>query len=270
MGMGRRLLFLNLLLIAGIGLCAQQLLSGWREFQSEENVGLMVEDARGTIGAQPEGTSDLIGEEALFHDFFVIAERDLFSPERRPESEEDEDASDLEPPEFPKRPQMHGATTIDGERKAFLTLFDSAKSTGSSKIVGLGETVQEYTVAEITDTTVTLRWNEHEEVIDIMDSEPGQPRAPAAARVAAVNIIRIGSHHAAVETTSPDEAEQAEGGGAGIDIGMVSGQEVQPGAVGRAQRMLGGRRGVGMPGQVAQPTNLGVPQPRGRAEQPVN
>ncbi len=269
--MGRRLLFLNLLLVAGIGICAQQVLSAWRSFQSEENVNLMIENASRAAGAEPVETSDVVGDEVLSHDFFVIAERDLFRPERHPASEADADASVLEVPEFPKRPQMHGATTIGGEQKAFLTLFDSPKSTGSPRIVGLGETVQEYTVAEITGTTVTLRWNDHVEVIDMMDSEPAQKTARAATKVAAVNIIRIGSHHAAVETTTPEEVGEAEGGGGGgLDIGIVGSQLGRQGAMGRGQRMTGGRTGIGGAGQRGRTPNLGVPQPRGRTQRPFN
>jgi len=264
--MGRRLLFLNLLLVAGIGICAQQLLSGWQSFQSEQSVNLMIEDASRVAGGGAVPVGDLAGDEVLSHDFFVIAERDLFSPERRLASESDADASVVEVPEFPKRPQMHGATTIGGEQKAFLTLFDSPKSTGSPRIVGLGETVQEYAVAEITGTTVTLRWNDHVEIIDMMDAEPAQKAAPAATKMAAVNIIRIGSRHAAVETTTPDEPEQEEGGG--LDIGVVGGQMGRQGQMGRGQQgmMGGGRRGAGAGGQGNRPTNLGVP----RTQRPIN
>jgi len=266
--MGRRLLFLNLLLLAGIGICAQQLLSGWGSFQSEQNVNLMIEDAGRVAGGGAGPIGDLVGDEVLSHDFFVIAERDLFRPERRPADESDADASVVEVPEFPKRPQMHGATTIGGEQKAFLTLFDSPKSTGSPRIVGLGETVQEYAVAEITGTTVTLRWNDHVEIIDMMDSEPSQKAGPAATKVAAVNIIRIGSRHAAVETTAPDEPARQEEGGGGLDIGVVGGQMSRQGqgAMGRGQGMIGGSTR----GQGTRPTNLGVPQPRGRTQRPFN
>lgn len=268
--MGRKLLFLNLLLVAGIGICAQQVLSGWRNFQSEGNVNRIIADASRAAGIEPGEIGGVGDEEVLSHDFFVIAERDLFSPERRLASETDEDATVQEAPEFPKRPQMHGSTTIAGEQKAFLTLFDSAKSTGTPRIVGLGENVQEYTVAEITPTTVTLRWNDHDEIIDILDSEPAQKTAPAATRAAAVNIIRIGSHHAAVETTAPDESERAEGGGGRLDVGMVGGQPGVQMPMGRGQQLPGGRMGAGTGQQSGPVPNLGVPQPRGRTQRPIN
>jgi hypothetical protein len=230
----------------------------------------MIADASRAAGSEPVEIGGVGGEDVLSHDFFVIAERDLFSPERRLASELDEDATVQEAPEFPKRPQMHGSTTIGGEQRAFLTLFDSAKSTGTPRIVGLGENVQEYTVAEITSTTVTLRWNDHVEVIDILDSEPAQQTAPAASRAAAVNIIRIGSHHAAVETTAPDESESAEGGGGRLDVGMVGGQPGRQIPMGSGQQMIGGRRGAGTGDQRGPVPNLGVPQPRGRTQRPIN
>lgn len=268
--MGRKLLFLNLLLVAGIGICAQQVLSGWRNFQSEGNVNRIIADASRAAGIEPGEIGGVGDEEVLSHDFFVIAERDLFSPERRLASEADEDASVQEAPEFPKRPQMHGSTTIAGEQKAFLTLFDSAKSTGTPRIVGLGENVQEYTVAEITPTTVTLRWNDHDEIIDILDSEPAQKTAPVATKAAAVNIIRIGSHHAAVETTAPDDSERTEGGGGRLDVGMVGGQPGVQMPMGRGQQLPGGRMGAGTGQQSGPVPNLGVPQPRGRTQRPIN
>ena len=69
----------------------------------------------------------------------------------------------------------------------------------------LGDTVQGYRVGEITPTTVTLVWNHHTELIDIMDSRKGKQPKKSAAKAGGsgqVNIVTVGSSRAAVETVA--------------------------------------------------------------------
>jgi hypothetical protein len=78
--------------------------------------------------------------------------------------------------------------------------------------VGLGENVQGYQVAEIGDTTLTLQWNDYREIIDLLDAEPKARIAAAPGRGrSAVNIIRIGSKAAAVETGNGDRGAEERG-----------------------------------------------------------
>jgi hypothetical protein len=143
---------------------------------------------------------------------------------------------------------MNGASTIGGTLSAYLTIFPNPKSPGETKNVSIGDDVQGYTVSEITDTTVSLRWNEVEEIIDMAENEsmPQQQKAPQ--KLAAVNIIRIGSALAAVETTTSDES--AEDDQRGLQIGVVGNQNARGGAAGArgmqntaAGRLQGGARG---------------------------
>jgi hypothetical protein len=175
----------------------------------------------------------------LEHDFFVVAEKDLFSPERRPAAEGEGQAAVEQAPEFPKRPKMTGVTERGGERLALLTTYESKKDQGRTEEVGIGAMVQGYAVTEITDTTLTLTWNDQDVVIDMLDSEPSKPVARAPAKVAALNIIRIGSKVAAVESTAPEAVAGEEN--KGLQVGIVGGQTA--GRTG-ARTGLSGRGGM--------------------------
>jgi len=117
-------------------------------------------------------------------------------------------------PKFPKDPEMQGVIESEGERKALLTVFeDRSSGSGESRIVGVNDTVQGWTVSEITDTTTTLTWNEESEVIDIFNSGSGgssSSRPPQGSNTA-VNIIRIGSRQSAVEATRLETPASGDG-----------------------------------------------------------
>jgi len=243
---GKRILFLNLLILAGVVVCAQELISGWQKFESEQNLGQIVRAVPSEQEAFAEEASTLGREANLEHDFFVIAEKDLFRPERRAEIAGEGEEVVEQAPEFPKRPKISGVTELDGERMALLTTYESQKDTGRTEEVGLGDIVQGYVVTAITDTTLTLTWNGQDTVIDMMDSEPSKPAAKAAASVAALNIIRIGSKVAAVESTTPEAADAEDS--KGLQVGIVGGQ-----ATGRTggRGGLSGRGGMGGRGGTA-------------------
>ncbi|UCF36647.1 MAG: hypothetical protein JSU96_17815 [Acidobacteriota bacterium] len=215
----RRILFINVLVLLGILVMAWSLVSNWRGFEAEESLEGMVAQVRGTTSAEGMPAIPETGaQDTLFHDFFVIADRNLFSPERRPEADEDQEAEAVEEaPEFPKRPEMNGAATLGGQIRAFMTVFESSKAQGSPLTVGMGDMVQGYAVAEITESTVTLKWNDSVEVIDMMDATPPQRAGRAPSNTAAVNIIRIGSRVAAVEATTTEPGAE-EGGRAGQGV----------------------------------------------------
>ena len=69
--------------------------------------------------------------------------------------------------------------------------------------VSVGDTVQGYTVVDISDTTMTLRYKDKEDsdiVVDMFDATP-EPRGPAerVQRVATATIVTIGSAAPAVD-----------------------------------------------------------------------
>jgi hypothetical protein len=246
--MGKKILILNLLLVAGTVAVARQLVTDWQSIESERRLERIIIQA-GTAELSPEASMELLSETAPVREFFVIAERDLFSPERQPASEEAAGAEVETAPEFPRRPQMNGVTSSGGDTRALLTVFATKKDqAGETRPYGVGDDVQGYTVTEISDTTVTLQWNDVVELIDMMDTGPSAtPRAPKGKQLAALNIIRIGSRHAAVETTSTEGADEE---GRGLQIGVVGGQTGRGGVAGAggarggAARLPGGARGA--------------------------
>src|SRR5690606_36400429 len=159
-------------------------------------------------------------------------ERTLFSEDRRMEADGPEQEPVPQPPQFPKRPQMKGLASIGGETRALMTIFANPNdNSGESRMVAPGDMVQGYVVDEVTPTTVTLRWNDHREIIDIMDAEAtqeGQPKPEG--RSMAVNIINIGSAAPAVETTSSSDAEDVEAEG-GVSVSAIQGPQGRRGLV---------------------------------------
>lgn len=262
--MGRRILFINLILLAGLLALSWQLVSNWQEFDAEEKLRVVISEnhLERVERVEPVSVAD---REEEFSDVMVIAERDLFSPDRRLEIVEGEEDQEPKAPEFPKRPQMSGVSEIDGVRKALLTIFASAKGPGQSRMVTVGEPVQGYVVETIEDTTLTLRWNDQIEVIDMLSSDrdrPSQPSTPARA-TAAVNIIRVGTKVAAVESTSTSSDE--EGDRRSVQVGTLTTQGQRAGSAAsgaqRPQQTVG--RGAAGNGQNVQqqmlPVNVNLP-----------
>jgi hypothetical protein len=239
---GKRILLLNLLVFAGLLICAYQLILGWQEFEAQQNLDQVVNRLSSQPAVVPEELTGLAGNDRIEHDFFVVSDRNLFRPERRAETIGEAEEEGEKAPEFPKRPMMSGVTELAGERVAFLTTFESKKDAGTTQEVKLGEAVQGYVVTEITDTTLTLTWNDQNVVIDMLDSEPSKPVTRAPAKVAALNIIRIGSKVAAVESTAPEAASAEEG--RGLQVGVVGAQRAAGRADGRSGMVgRGGRTG---------------------------
>ncbi len=243
--MRQGIVLLNLLLVAGVGLLGQRLLSGWRHFQ--ESTRHEVYQRINRSPQQPEEASFRQEPARPFNHYVEIHERNLFNPERRPEEEASPVAAPQKPPPLPIKPTLHGVSTIRGEQKAFLTVFAGKKNQGESRMVMLGDMVQGYRVGEITPTTVTLVWNHHTELIDIMDSRKGKQPKKSAARQAgagAVNIVTVGSTRAAVETVAAavPPAEEA----ARAAVSPAAGQtRVRPGgAAARGRTALTARQGT--------------------------
>ena len=245
--MRQGIVLLNLLLVAGVGLLGQRLISNWRNFQ--ESTRQEVYQRINRSPAPPEEAA--FGQEVArpFSHYLEIDERNLFRPERRPEEEVTEAVAlaSQKPPPLPIKPTLHGVSTIRGEQRAFLTVFAGKKNQGESRTVMLGDMVQGYRVGEITPTTVTLVWNHHTELIDIMDSKKGKQSKKSASKQAGgdvVNIVTVGSARAAVETVAaavppPEEAARAA-------VSPTAGQQRirTGGSAARGRTTLTGRQGA--------------------------
>ena len=244
--MRQGIVLLNLLLVAGVGLLGQRLISGWRHFQQSTR-----QEVYQRINRSPAPVEEPAFKTEVtrpFNDYLEIYERNLFKPERRPDPPgTGAPVPPPKPPPLPIKPTLHGVSTIRGEQRAFLTVFAGKKNQGESRTVMLGDPVQGYRVGEITPTTVTLVWNHHTELIDIMDSKKGkQSKKPASnqAGAGAVNIVTVGSARSAVETvaaaaSTPEEAVRAAVSPTGSQQRVRTG-----GTAARGRTTLTGRQGT--------------------------
>lgn len=244
--MRQGIVLLNLLLVAGVGLLGQRLLSDWRHFR--ESTRQEVYQRINRSPERPEEASFRQEPARPFSHYLEVHERNLFRPERRPEEELAEMAAPpRKPPPLPIKPTLHGVSTIRGEQRAFLTVFAGKKNQGESRTVTLGDMVQGYRVGEITPTTVTLVWNQHTELIDIMDSRKGRQPKKSAARQAgagAVNIVTVGSTRAAVETVAVAVPPAEEAARAAVSPAAGQPRVRTGGTAARGRTTLTGRQGA--------------------------
>ncbi len=271
--MGRRLLFANVLILVVIVLLARYVTSAWQNFEETQNVTSVLGPVR---AAQPTDASIEVPPppEApqAFPNFTVIAEKDLFMPERRPAPPPDQQAA-VTPPPMPKNPSLNGVLNNGGKKQALVTIFEGNNPKGTSRQVSVGDDIQGWTVSEIADTTMKLSWRDQEKLIDMFDASPQQQAAvPPRNATAAVTVITIGSPAAPVETNAATEAAADERGG-GVQVG-VTGAQGGPGGPrnqgqgtrGNAGRgnpggdtMRGGMGGPGQSGTVGFPSSGSVP-----------
>ena len=257
----RSLLFLNLFLLAGVVVLAQQLRAAWNQFDQSSDLQATALKTADDSGAQDDAPADSAETARSFPEFLIISERNLFSPDRRPEVIEEVGSEEPRPPPLPKKPELNGVSRIGDLQQAFLTVYEGKKKAqGVRRVVQVGDTVQGYSVKSITEISLTLVWNDHEEVIHLGSSS--KPRQSASKSRAAVTVITVGKAGAAVEIASSSEGDQKEGG---LDIGVVGAQAgAGRGAAGnaaggalrsgagsnRGQGSFGGGRGRGAGGQI--------------------
>ena len=239
----RGLLFLNLFLLAGVVLLAQQLRAAWNHFDQSNDLQATALNAADDPSAQGDAAAQSAETARSFPEFLIISERNLFSPDRRPEVVEEAPAEEPRPPPLPKKPELNGVSTIGDLQQAFLTVYEGqSKAQGSPRVVQVGDTVQGYSVRTISETSLTLEWNDHQEVIHLGSS--GKPQKSASKTVAAATVITVGKAGSVVEIASSSEGEKEEGG---LEVGVVGSQPGVRGGSGgtRAGGALGGNRGQG-------------------------
>jgi hypothetical protein len=231
------------MILAGILVCSQRLIARWQRFENQRNLEQVILELDSQLDPLTEDASVESWGDRVQHDFFVISERNLFRPERRPRAIDEAQKPPEAAPEFPKAPKLTGVAEKNEERLAFLRIYESRKDKGKALKVGVGADVQGWTVSEIANTTLTLNWNEQRFVLDMLDSKPAKPAARRAKKVAALKIIRIGSKVAAVETSSPEPPKAEED--RGLQVGVVGGQTT---GRARGRTSLAGRGTMGRGG----------------------
>ncbi len=229
--MGRKLVLANLIILTGILVLAQQMVESWAEFQGTPTV--LPLPARELELSPPSQEA----RPATLPQFLVIAEKNLFTESRGLEPSDGEDAAQR-PPELAVEPKLVSVSSFGGTREAVLEIFEGRRSQNSERrAVKLGDTVQGYQVVEIQDSSLVLGWQSVRHVIPL---EPPRSQPRQAARAGkSVNIITVGSAASAVETTTPEAAEEE---ARGIEVGVVSAQQ------GRAPGARGAQTGGGLRG----------------------
>ena len=259
--MKQGILVLNLLMVIGTAVLAEQLISGWEAFEETNSVERLI----GHVEPSQVGPADaavwLEAGPRPFPEFLIIAEKNLFTPQRGPEAEEEIEPEEEKAPVLPMKPALTGVSRMNGKRRAFLTVYEGKKSSGKSLSVAIGDEVQGYRVSEITDTTVLLTWRDQEVLIDIFDTKGAPQQAAAAYKGAAVTVITVGAAPAAVETTTASAKEKEV---RGLEVG-TAGSSAQASSGGRGQGGRGqqGVRGQGGRGQGGRGQGLGQGGSRG-------
>jgi len=167
--MKRRLVFINLLIFAGVLIFVAWLRSSWESFEQEHDLEGMIESAQQEEGSASPLRVEPMGQAEPFSEFVVISEKTLFAEDRRPEVVEVEVEAEVEtpevveeePPEWAARPMLHGVSEVGGKRQGVMTVFEGNESNGELRSVVIGELVQGYWVDEIGATTLRLRWGSH-------------------------------------------------------------------------------------------------------------
>ena len=252
--MKRRVVLINVLIFAGVVMFAARFRSNWESFKQEHNLqGIIVSAQQG--GESPSlSPVKPMGRPGPFSEFVVVSQRTLFAESRRPQPEEGEVVVQdpglvvEEPPKWAARPMLHGVSAVGGKRQGVVTVFEGNQKQGELRSVEVGDLVQGYWVDEIGETTISLRWGDRDEIIDMADAT--KPAAAGRSGAAGkVTVINVGSAPSAVETTTSRGAAQQEGSGLEVSVvGASSGQ----GGTGQAR---GGQR-------------QGTPQPAGQRAQP--
>ncbi len=232
--MAKKLLLLNLILVASVAVLAQRLVSSWSEFREEDPQTPRAETR------PPETTSLPVLESAEpLSQFLVIAERNLFSAERAPQAPADE-AEEEKPPEMPVEPKLISVFSLGDEREAVLQVFEGrrGRQQASEQVVQVGDNVQGYTVNTIEDTYLVMSWGDQNLTIELSDEGSAAQRKARPAQQA-VNIITIGSAGAAVETVTVS-SETQEGRGLEVAVAGSSGLTGQAGRTGMGRSGLQG------------------------------
>ena len=252
--MKRRVVLINVLIFAGVVIFATRFRSAWDSFEQGNSLEGIVASAQKDGGSAGPSPVESMGRPGPFSEFVVVSQRTLFAESRRPEPEEAEVVVQNpavvveEPPKWAARPMLHGVSAVGGRRQGVMTVFEGNQKQGELRSVRVGDLVQGYWVDEIGETTVSLRWGDRDEIIDMADAT--KPAAAGRSGGAGkVTVINVGSAPSAVETTTSRGAAQQEGSGLEVSVvGASSGQ----GGTGQAR---GGQR-------------QGTPQPAGQRAQP--
>jgi len=285
--------FINILLVILVVWLGNRAYVDWKLFQQNHDPS-KVRDARpaATAGKTPSSTTPAgaptdpaaaalaaAGAVPVQVQYQVISDRNVFAPERRPAPLEGPSAPVVpQAPPLDPKPTLAGITIIGTNRTAFIQ-EGGAQAGGAARVVGLGDNVRGYTVAEINPDAVVLQWNDVRHTLDLVNSDQPKVRG-AVAMTAPAPVLQInvgkkaataGQQAAAAVAVAPPQAQP----GAGIQVtaaGSAAGIG-PPGAQGQQGLRGGAQGGQGNLGRQQSPGNtpfgnMSGPQ-RGRTPSPA-
>ena len=237
--MKRRLVFINLLILVVVMLCAALFISAWNSFQEANNLVGIEEGAQQAGGSSSPAPVKRMDQSGPFSEFVVISERTLFAEDRRPEAVEEVEGQDTtevveEPPKWAARPMLHGVSFVGGKGQGVVTVFEGNSKTGELRSVVVGDLVQGYWVDEIGETTMRLRWGTRNEIIDMADAT--KPPGAAQRGLDKVTVIKVGAAPSAMQTTTSTAASQKED--SGVEVSVVAAPSAQGGGAQREQNQV--------------------------------
>ncbi len=240
--MGRKLVFLNILMLAAVGVVAQNLIGSWRDH------------IEGLKPIQPVGPPAKLQETgfperpASLSLFLDISAKNLFSEQRGQDPSEGLKVEGEAPPELSPEPKLTSVMTFGEQKTAVLSMAANRRSRSPAEVtrVKVGDDVQGYTVAEIEDDHIVLSWREHRREI-FLDPKEAQPKKSARA-AGGPKIIVVGAPAAAVETTTLAAAAEK---GRALQVGSTGQRAGQGGgrSGGGGRGLAGGRGGGGSGGR---------------------
>ena len=242
--MGRKLVFLNILMLVTLVAVAQHLIVSWRDFERNQEP---IQPAGPEVRLRETSLPERMAPISLFLD---IAAGNLFSEQRGQDPNEglEGEGEGEAPPELSPEPKLISLMTFGEEKTAVLSTAANRRRRSPAEVirVKLGDDVQGYTVAEIEDDRIVLSWREHRREI-FLEPEQAQPRKTAGRATGGPKIIVVGTAAAALETTTLAAAAEQD---RGVLVGTV-GQVGQGGGRSRGggRGLAGGRGGVGSGGR---------------------
>ena len=237
--MGRKLVFLNVLMLVTLVVVAQHLIGSWRDFERNQEP---IQPAGPEVRLRETSLPERLAPIALFLD---IGAGNLFSEQRGQDPNEglEGEGEGEAPPELSPEPKLISVMTFGEKKTAVLSIAANRRKRKPADVIRIkiGDDVQGYTVAEIEDDHIVLSWREHRREI-FLDPDQAQPRKTAARATGGPKIIVVGSAAAALETTTLAAAAEQ---GRGVQVGTVGQAGQGGGRSGAGGRGLAGGRGGG-------------------------
>lgn len=204
--MARRLMFLNLLLLAAATLLSYELYSSVRRFDEENDIAKLKAEALKKAAAKKSApyAPAQPPEHKLVNmaDFQLVADKNLFSEERTSSKEKVQ----VIVPELNPLPLLLGVM-ISGEPQALIqNPIRTAQGRPQSEIVKLGDMYQGYRVARITPEEVVLTYGEGLRSYNLKLFDPNRPRPQAQPPRAFLPSPPTPVHTVSVQPPAPQQA----------------------------------------------------------------